>query len=67
MTSPLCILPFHPQVLVGNKVDAQNRAVTTEEAREFAESRSLPFFEASAMTGANVNEAFQALAAQLLQ
>ncbi|KAH0905388.1 hypothetical protein HID58_037215 [Brassica napus] len=47
-------------MLVGNKADlaADKRAVTTEDAVEFAETHRLFFSEVSALSGGNVDEAF---------
>lgn len=47
-------------LLVGNKSDLRHiRAVTTEEAREFAEKHSLFFIETSALDATNVDQAFE--------
>lgn len=47
-------------MLVGNKADlaADKRAVTTEDAVEFAETQRLFFSEVSALSGGNVDDAF---------
>ena len=54
-TAPKSIL----MVLVGNKCDLDNREVTEEEGREFAEKNGMIFFETSAKTGKNVEELFK--------
>lgn len=44
-------------VLVGNKVDMEaKRAVTVEEAKQFAQENGLIYIETSAKTAANVEE-----------
>jgi small GTP-binding protein len=45
-------------ILVGNKVDMTNRAVTEEEGKELANKYEFPFIETSAMTGYNIEKAF---------
>ena len=48
--------------LIGNKIDKTGeRKITTEEGQKLAEEFNLPFFEASAKSGKNVNEVFNAL------
>ena len=52
--------PAMSVMLVGNKSDmAHLKAVTTEEAREFAERRGFAFTETSALSGERVDRAFQ--------
>ena len=47
-------------MLVGNKSDLKHlRAVSTEEAAQFAEKHGLSFIETSALESTNVEEAFQ--------
>jgi small GTP-binding protein len=49
-------------ILIGNKSDlADARQVSTEEAESFANENSMKYFETSAKTGANVEEAFEAV------
>ena len=50
-----------PIVIVGNKCDLTTREITTDEAYEFAETKNIPYFETSAMTGHNINEAINKL------
>ncbi|CAL8470005.1 g9547 [Coccomyxa elongata] len=52
--------------LAGNKADlAAQRAVTTEEAKAYADENSLFFWETSAKTNVNVAEVFQDIAERL--
>jgi small GTP-binding protein len=44
--------------LIGNKIDGE-RVVTTEQAREYAKSKGLEFFEVSAKNSNNVDDLFQ--------
>ena len=50
-----------PFVIIGNKVDLLNRAVTTEEGEKYVNSLSAPFFETSAKYNINVSESFNKL------
>jgi len=45
-------------VLVGNKCDKENRAVTFQEAKDFADEQGIEFLETSAKSARNVEEAF---------
>lgn len=54
--------------LIGNKCDLEaQRDVTYDEAKLFAEENGLMFIEASAKTGANVEEAFLETAKKIYQ
>ena len=46
-------------VICGNKVDGKGREVTTQEAQKWA--KGCKYYETSASTGKNVNEAFECL------
>jgi Ras-related protein Rab-11A len=53
-------------MLVGNKSDLRHlRAVTTEEATEFAEKHNLAFIETSALDATGVDTAFQQLLTEI--
>ncbi|KAJ4753361.1 Ras-related protein Rab-11A [Rhynchospora pubera] len=53
-------------MLVGNKIDLQDqRAVTTEEAKEFAQKEGLFFLETSALQATNVETAFQTVLTEI--
>eukprot|EP01121_Diplochlamys_sp_Union-15-3_P009737 TRINITY_DN2660_c0_g2_i3.p1 TRINITY_DN2660_c0_g2~~TRINITY_DN2660_c0_g2_i3.p1 ORF type:complete len:124 (+),score=30.72 TRINITY_DN2660_c0_g2_i3:57-428(+) len=52
--------------LAGNKLDLEDqRVITTEMAKDYAEENSLLFSETSAKTAMNVNELFVAIAKKL--
>jgi len=56
------------KLLVGNKCDLESsRKVTTEQAKEFADSLGIEFLETSAKNSTNVENAFQRMAFQIKQ
>ena len=60
-------ISFFCVVLLGNKADLQeSRVVDCNEARNVAENLGLKYFETSAATGQNVNEAVEALLDQVI-
>jgi GTPase KRas protein len=54
-----------PCVLLGNKIDLPNRMVSTEEASLLASQLKIPYFETSALTRLNVEEAFHQLVREI--
>ena len=46
---------------MGNKTDIKKREVKTDVAKEWAKGRGYKFYEASAKSGFNVNDAFKYL------
>ena len=55
------------KLLVGNKSDMEDKAVTTEQAKEYADSLGIPFLETSAKAATNVEEAFLTMAGELIR
>ncbi len=56
------------KLLVGNKSDrTADRAVTSEQAKEFADDLGVAFLETSAKTAKNVEEAFLTMAGELIK
>jgi len=52
-----------PFVLIGNKIDLQNRAITEKRAKQWCAAKgNIPYFECSAKEATNVKQAFQAVA-----
>jgi len=59
------IFPF---VLLGNKIDLENRAVTQKRAQAWCQANgNIPYFETSAKEAINVDQAFQTIAKNALQ
>lgn len=60
--------PEHfPFVVLGNKVDLENRAVSAKRAQQWCQSKNdIPYFETSAKEGINVERAFQTIARNAL-
>uniref|UniRef100_A0A915ECA0 Ras-related protein Rab-18 n=1 Tax=Ditylenchus dipsaci TaxID=166011 RepID=A0A915ECA0_9BILA len=55
------------KMLVGNKIDSENRAVSREEGLQFAKKHKMLFIEASAKTKEGVQCAFEELIEKILQ
>jgi len=55
-----------PVLILGNKMDLEDRQVTKKEAQDWCGSQNLPFFETSAKEGVNVEKAFQELTKMML-
>lgn len=60
--------PDHfPFVVLGNKIDLENRAVSTKRAQQWCQAKNdIPYFETSAKEGINVDLAFQTIAKNAL-
>lgn len=48
-------------ILVGNKIDVEERDISKEEGEEFAKTHNFKYFETSAKTGEGVKESFNEL------
>jgi len=55
------------KLLIGNKSDREDKVITTQQGQEFAVQLGMPFLETSAKTASNVEEAFMAMAAELIK
>jgi Ras-related protein Rab-7A len=57
-----------PFIVIGNKVDLENRAVSTKRGQGWCQSKNnIPYFETSAKEAINVEQAFQTVARNGLQ
>jgi small GTP-binding protein len=54
-------------ILIGNKKDLSNREISYEEGNERGKDLNILYFETSAKTGENVNEAFNSLTNEILK
>lgn len=54
-------------VLLGNKCDAENKAVSLKEASDIAGEFNLKFFETSAMNNINIEESFKQLSMEIMK
>jgi len=56
-----------PFVVLGNKIDLENRAITTKRAQQWCQGKNnIPYFETSAKEAINVEQAFQTIARNAL-
>lgn len=50
------------KLLIGNKMDIDDRCIKKEDGQAIAEKYQIPFFETSAKENINIDEAFEAMA-----
>ncbi|KAJ8600662.1 hypothetical protein CTAYLR_010688 [Chrysophaeum taylorii] len=55
------------KLLVGNKSDMDDKVVSTQSAKAYADSLGIPFLETSAKNATNVEEAFLTMASELIR
>ena len=54
-------------VLLGNKCDIIERAISKEKGQEMADSLKISYFETSALNGTGINEAFEGLTKEIMK
>ena len=54
-------------VLLGNKCDIEERAITKERGQEMADSLKVNYYETSALNGTGINEAFEGLTREIMK
>ena len=55
-----------PSIIIGNKVDSEEREVKFEEAELFAKGYNYPYFETSAKTGQNIDQTIRYLVKEVI-
>lgn len=56
----------YPMVVLGNKIDLEDRKVPQEVVRGWCKEKDMPYFEVSAKNDINVVQAFEVLASRAL-
>ncbi|XP_017844727.1 ras-related protein rab7-like [Drosophila busckii] len=56
-----------PFVVLGNKVDLENRQVSRHQAEKWCKLKNMPYFETSTLDGLNVKQAFLELAEKAVE
>ena len=56
-----------PIIIIGNKIDVEKREIQFNEAESFGKSYNYPYFETSAKTGENIEEAILFLIKQMIK
>ena len=55
-----------PIVIIGNKIDSEEREVKTEDAENFCKEQNYPYFETSAKTGENIDKTVRFLVKKVI-
>ena len=56
-----------PIVIIGNKIDSDEREVKTEDAESFCKQQNYPYFETSAKTGENIGSTVRFLVKKVIE
>ena len=56
-----------PIVIIGNKIDSDEREVKTEDAESFCKQQNYPYFETSAKTGDNIDSTVRFLVKKVIE
>ena len=56
-----------PIVIIGNKIDSDEREVKTEDAESFCKQQNYPYFETSAKTGENIDSTVRFLVKKVIE
>lgn len=62
-----CVTTDIPIIIIGNKIDLDNKNITTEEGKEMANKYNCEFIETSAKTNTNIDEAFKVLSKKMIE
>ena len=55
-----------PVVIIGNKIDSDEREIKTEDAESFSKQQNYPYFETSAKTGENIDNTIRFLVKKVI-
>ena len=55
-----------PVIIIGNKVDSEEREIKIEEAQLFSKNQNYPYFETSAKTGLNIDDTIRFLVSEVI-
>ena len=56
-----------PVVIIGNKIDSDEREIKTEDAESFCKQQNYPYFETSAKTGENIDNTIRFLVKKVIE
>jgi Ras-related protein Rab-1A len=56
-----------PIIIIGNKIDCEEREVKTEDAESYCKGQNYPYFETSAKTGENIDKTIRFLVKKVIE